>query len=298
MPDAIGVRIKPLALSNAARAALECRTPVLRAMYRHGFSLAIPGSDEDLYLGTPGHGLLPLHIVVRRDDLQRIRAAASRAGTALQVPVALSVATVGVRVFSPRLPPDPMGMRSPRASANLAALAHGLRTTTTPLGLGVPAVALLAQDGWVMQTVAAVLGAAPGSEDAVLALIGRGAGSTPAGDDMLVGMLAYAWATAGECAPLVTLLRGLADRLPALTTRASVGYLRAATRGEFGSHLIALVRRLPSGARAHVLSLAERVARHGASSGVDTLCGLIAASEAAAGVAPDAVGDHAAAGYS
>jgi len=261
---------------------------VLRAMHRNGFSLTIAGSDEDLYLGAPGCGLLPLHIVARRCDLQRIGATASRAGAAAQAPFEFSVDTAGVRIFVTQLAPDPAGMRSPRAHANLAALGHGLRALSAPLGLGLPAADLLTPGGWVMQTVAAVHGAAPAGEDAALALIGRGAGSTPAGDDMLVGMLAHAWATGGASAPLVTLLRGLADRLPALTTRASVGYLRAATRGEFGSHLLALVRSLPSTQCAHVLKLAGRVTRHGASSGLDTLSGLIAASEASAAIATDA----------
>jgi len=114
----------------------------------------------------------------------------------------------------------------------------------------------------------------------VLALVGRGAGSTPAGDDFLIGMLAQAWASVGEQAPLIGLLRALGERLPSLTTAASVSYLRAATCGEFGSQLTVLVRSLARVPCARALALAARVAGHGVSSGLDTLAGFIAASEA------------------
>jgi hypothetical protein len=141
------------------------------------------------------------------------------------------------------------------------------------------AEALLAPGDMARQWVATLSQASPAGEQALLALIGRGAGSTPAGDDFLIGMLAQAWAGVGEQAPLVALLRALDDRLPQLTTSASVSYLRAATRGEFGSHLTILVRSLAHVPRARALALAARVAGHGVSSGLDTLAGFVAAAE-------------------
>jgi len=96
----------------------------------------------------------------------------------------------------------------------------------------------------------------------------------------LIGMLAEAWASCGENAPLLARLRALDARLPQLTTSASVSYLRAATRGEFGSHLIILVRSLARVPSPRALAFAARVGGHGVSSGLDTLSGFVAAAEA------------------
>jgi len=158
-------------------------------------------------------------------------------------------------------------------------LAQWLRASPAPLGFGLPASALLAQGGMIQRWVAALRENSPAGEQALLALVGRGAGSTPAGDDFLIGMLAHAWASIGEQVPLVALLRALGDRLPLLTTSVSVSYLRAATRGEFGSHLAVLVRGLAHVPSARALDLAARVAGHGVTSGLDTLAGFIAAAE-------------------
>jgi hypothetical protein len=269
--------VRPLGISGGARAALARGAPQLRAAYRHGASLAIDGCAEDIFLSTPGQGLLPLHVVVREADLARIVDAAQCAGP---IPLPLRLDLRKAHVFQSQLVPDPAGLRSDRALDNLAALARWLRADPSPLGFGMPAGAWLTRDGPAAQWVAALREVSPASKKALQALIGRGTGSTPAGDDFLIGMLAQAWASAGERAPLLALLRALSDRLPRLTTTASVGYLRAALRGEFGSHLTVLVRGLARVARPRVLALAAKVAGHGASSGLDTLAGFVAASEA------------------
>jgi hypothetical protein len=273
--------VRPLAVSADARALLARGVPRLRAVHRHGASLAIAGVDEDIYLSAPGTGLLPIHVVVRRRDLSRIIDAARACTKGANPPsLSLGIELCAVRTFATRLVPDPVGMRSERALGNIGALARWLRAQPEPLGLGLPADALLAPGGAAQQWVAALRENSPASEQALLALIGRGAGSTPAGDDFLIGMQAHAWACAGAEAPLVALLRALDQRLPRLTTSASVSYLRAATRGEFGSHLTVLVRSLAQVPRTRALALAARVAGHGVSSGLDTLAGFIAASEA------------------
>jgi hypothetical protein len=268
--------VRPLAISAGARDLLARGTPQLRTAHRQGASLSVAGSDEDVFLSPPGRGLLPLHVVVRQRDLFRIFDAA-QAEEDRSVPLRIDLAAV--RTFHSRLAPDPAAMRSDRALSNLAALALWLRANSAPLGLGLPAGKLLAQGGTVHHWVAALRENSLAGEQALLALIGRGAGSTPAGDDFLIGMLAQAWASVGENAPLVVLLRALSDRLPLLTTSASVSYLRAATRGEFGSHVTVLVRSLERVPRARTLALAGRVAGHGVSSGLDTLAGFIAAAE-------------------
>ena len=60
---------------------------------------------------------------------------------------------------------------------------------------------LLAVGGRWRDGLVAAQGDARAGEATLFALIGRGAGSTPAGDDVAIGALAYAWATQGEKAP-------------------------------------------------------------------------------------------------
>jgi hypothetical protein len=172
-------------------------------------------------------------------------------------------------------------MRSNRARNNIAAAGQWLRAHPAPLGLGAPAAELLVPGGRWLERLAALQGDTPPTESVLRALVGRGAGTTPAGDDVLVGALAYAWTTQGENAPLVAAMRLLRAELPALTTAVGGTYLRAAMRGEFGSHLVAWVRALPRLTPQRSLALAYRLADHGASSGYDTLTGFIAAAEAA-----------------
>ena len=105
------------------------------------------------------------------------------------------------------------------------------------------------------------------------ALVGAGPGTTPTGDDVVVGVLAGL-----ICRGHVAAARRIAARLPGLlpgTTRASAHYLSAACRGEFGEHVHRLVAALadPSSVpEALVLARAW-----GASSGIDLAYGLAAA---------------------
>ena len=208
-------------------------------------------------------------------DLGRVLAAARAPGLALRLDVQ------GVRVFRPRLASDPVRMRSDRARANVAAAGAWLRGLPTALGLGVTAARLLAPAGRWRELMAALQRDVPSAESALRTLVGRGAGSTPAGDDVALGALAYGWAAKGQDAPAVTAMRLLIAELCTLTTALGASYLRAAARAEFGGHLIAWVRALPRASQLRTQGLAMRLTRHGATSGFDTLAGFVAAAEAA-----------------
>lgn len=184
-------------------------------------------------------------------------------------------------MFRPRLAPNPADMHSDRARANVAAAGQWLRSRPMALGLGATAADLLAPAGRWRNLLAALQRGTSPAEPALRALIGRGAGSTPAGDDLAIGALAYGWATQGREAPLVAAVRALDAELSALTTALGATYLRAAARGEFGSHLVAWVRTLWRASPLRAQALAMRVAQHGATSGFDTLTGFVAAAEAA-----------------
>lgn len=101
-------------------------------------------------------------------------------------------------------------------------------------------------------------------------LVGAGPGTTPTGDDMIVGALA-ALHLAGK--------RAEADRLAAVvlatldrTTVASRHYLGAAAHGRFAEHLHELADDLERGTTPR--ELYRRASEWGATSGLDVLTGL------------------------
>jgi len=264
--------LRPLAVSALARELVGAGVPRVQAVHASGVSLAVPGRPEVCYVGGPGLGLLPLHVVVRKRDLAGFLRRPDEPGQPLRLDLA------GVRVFSLQLAP---GAAAPRWRAALEPVTAWLRAQPGPCGLGLPAAAALASTARVRRTLASVEAGTPDAGAALRALIGRGAGSTPAGDDILVGALAHALATAGAAAPLAQALRLLAPEFDRLTTAAGATYLRAALRGSFGSDLLAFVRSLAGPAPAQVLRRAKRVATHGATSGIDSLIGFVAAHEQA-----------------
>jgi len=274
--------IRPLAISAAVGAALACGKATVKAGHRHGASLALAGTDDAVFMSAPGMGLFPAHIIVRARDLERVfdamesmLAVAADSGDEL----ALQLDAGGVRTFRPRLAANAADLRSVRAKAGIAAVAHWLRASPLPLGLGATAAELLAPDGYWLNALAGLQQDARSAESSLRNLIGRGAGTTPAGDDFAIGALAYAWATQGREAPLISAMRFLGPELPELTSAVGATYLRAAARGEFGSHLVTWVQALPRVSPARALTLARRVAGHGATSGCDTLAGFVAAAE-------------------
>lgn len=119
--------------------------------------------------------------------------------------------------------------------------------------------------------------------DAVRRTVGRGPGLTPAGDDVLVGILALltsgAAAAAGQraCARLVG---ALAPVLPT-TSEISRHLLLQAARGLPGRVLHDLGRALIEGAARPVIADAlDHLLEHGSTSGADACMGLVAACRA------------------
>lgn len=117
------------------------------------------------------------------------------------------------------------------------------------------------------------------------ALIGRGPGLTPAGDDALAGLLAVLHRGGG--APARRCRESLAacvQPLLARTTPISAHYLRLALEGHFGEHLTHLVdgAAAPGGPRPELIA---RVRGIGATSGADALAGVRAGFELLAALA-------------
>lgn len=113
-------------------------------------------------------------------------------------------------------------------------------------------------------------------------LVGLGTGSTPAGDDILLGVAAAAWRFAGEDRLRREALEGYLDALGGIpagaTTETSLEMLRHARRGAFPEPLLRFVATLaehPGDAR-RVEREAALLARSGGQSGCDMLAGAMA----------------------
>jgi len=140
------------------------------------------------------------------------------------------------------------------------------------------------QDPFNEKLGVALRGVSDGGDPRDLAsLVGLGAGLTPSGDDVLVGVLA-ALDLISQCSPDArTLRQALVDVLPVpletCTTRLSAQMLRAAADGLYAEPVLALLDALArNGADpAPAERAAEALSRLGHCSGRDTLRGIAAA---------------------
>jgi hypothetical protein len=117
-------------------------------------------------------------------------------------------------------------------------------------------------------------------DDAVRRTIGRGPGLTPAGDDVLVGILAVLTApgVAADCEPVAARLRAALAPALAATTDISRALLGQASRGHVSRPVWELARTVLSGSAAAAAAQARAdVLSTGATSGGDTCAGLTAA---------------------
>ena len=107
-------------------------------------------------------------------------------------------------------------------------------------------------------------------------LIGRGAGLTPSGDDVIIGFLLGVTAARQEAPVFLSVFnRLIAIEGRQLTTHISLEYLYYAGQRQFGSCLQDLMKVLVSGPVSAVIAAARKVLAVGSTSGADTLIGLI-----------------------
>ncbi len=105
----------------------------------------------------------------------------------------------------------------------------------------------------------------------VRGLVGAGQGSTPAGDDLLVGVCA-ALRSSGHLAE-ATVIAGLACDIAHRTTRASRLYLRAAEAGRFAERVHLLAGSFTH--QADAAKVMKSIQGWGASSGLDLATGML-----------------------
>lgn len=113
-------------------------------------------------------------------------------------------------------------------------------------------------------------------DDAVLDLLGRGPGLTPSGDDVLVGMIAALWFVGEiDSSSLAPLRHLLATDVLRLTTDISAEYLHYACRGMVTGALHDLLFALDRSDRRMTADAVGRLRRHGHTSGMDCLLGVL-----------------------
>ena len=252
-------------------------------------------SGELLTLLAPGSGNLPRGIrcaspIALLSPRLRRGQMATLAGATLRVPAAgvvvyLSCAAVWNGTVAALLP----GVRGAEPQGALRELRETLREHAPDQGIA-PALfssgsphstlerALVAR---LAQTLPILARATETSHagavvSALGALVGLGAGLTPAGDDLIVGYLAALWSRSHREPGIAALLRALVvpvGQLSLHTNAISRQMLLDALRGHFAERLTEVVRCVCSGG--DVAGASMRALEVGHSSGADLLCGLL-----------------------
>lgn len=118
-------------------------------------------------------------------------------------------------------------------------------------------------------------------------IVGLGPGLTPSGDDALVGMAAGVAALATIGTVDAAFLRSAADAAPARTTAVGATFLRHAAAGEFANGLHVLIAALLGPDPAAIAPAIVRTVALGATSGADTLVGVLLGLDALSGIVPE-----------
>jgi hypothetical protein len=117
-----------------------------------------------------------------------------------------------------------------------------------------------------------------GASNAAVALLGRGHGLTPSGDDFLVGFLAGLWTRVGDSANRQTFLDTIGGAIVSgleRTTPVSATYLRAAADGRAGAAIHSVVGALKSDRRRGLELVIRRAMDIGHESGTCAMIGLL-----------------------
>jgi hypothetical protein len=105
-------------------------------------------------------------------------------------------------------------------------------------------------------------------------LMGCGPGATPSGDDLLVGFLA-SWLAFRPDEKARSLARLLAREAPARTTRLAAEFYHHLALERLTDRLAILLRAVAGGDGAQVHVAAAALAAFGATSGLDTIAGVV-----------------------
>jgi len=259
-------------VSDAVAPILAVPHGAVHSVFPRAVNLAVDG--RLLTLADVRAGRLPNGVAL--EDPPDFRALGLRAGDRadlsprrIRLPsVGLAIDLSGARRWDPRL--SALGGRAGPGRLRLFAspgVVSGFGSRMADPWRGWQAIDAL-QGALGAGDLAAMLGAAR-------ALIGRGPGLTPSGDDLLVGFSAALRATGHRLAR--PFARGVAERARGATSDVALAYLDHAARGEYAEHVGAVLRALLVGSEDDVAFAVRRALAWGATSGADALTGIAVA---------------------
>ena len=192
----------------------------------------------------------------------------------------LSVRVQGARQWSPRLYPLARLQGDPAAVAERARLARSVVAAQGPGGLATGEWEAEARAPLERLACALVDGDLPTAEASGAELIGLGAGLTPSGDDLLVGMTAALTAVGDPSGH--ELAGSWARRAAGRTTPVAQAFHRYAAQAAYDELVHDLLGAVLLGTPAALQLAVRRTAAWGATSGRDLLAGMVTGLEAAA----------------
>lgn len=269
-------RLNALGISHSASRRLHNGAATIISVFRNGLAI-VPENEPDswpIFVSSTGTGLLPEHVVIPWRQLSVLMAEGQPGDI---------VTLTTRRSFGLAMPVTPLWKAD--LTTGLHALESGIDAGWTT-GLNLPCAKIVSPKWEWADIFRMNWQHADGEKFRQLKrLIGRGQGSTPAGDDMLVGALAFllAWQDAPLERSLFAGLKLLETELSSLTTRTSETYLHHALNGVFSSDLIRLASACLAGNTEKTRRSLSRLLAHGATSGLDSAMGFILATHAALG---------------
>lgn len=231
-----------------------------------GFPVALSGQGDQVIVTRDSAGLMPGGICLDRIDFDRIHGAivgrdpaSSTVDMSAWTDQTVTISRVDLRLDITAFPP--------RRIYNLRSAVSMQGSSGNRDSLSSPDIIRRRAPAFAHD---ALMGAV--HVDSLRALVGAGPGTTPSGDDIIVGTLA-GLRTLGLRVAWIDLGRQL-EPLMSRTTSTSRHYLRAAIDGRFGEHVHDLVHDISEGESAEHILL--RASTWGATSGTDLLAGLLA----------------------
>ena len=290
LPDAVTV-LAATRLTADADPRSHAHSGVVRSVHRAAIYVDLARTGELLVIAIDAVGGIPGGVLVDASDLRRtgIRAGMTvvSAETRWLVPAAgLAIETRNAAAWDPTLPTGTRLVAGP-ALAGRASVAHQVVTALATQGGLWPTNDGRIPDPWIglaREAIEAMIaglvdGDVPVAITRATDLIGLGIGLTPSGDDFLIGLLAGLEAT--EAASRAPLAAAIADVAPSRTTAIAAAALRHAADRRFSERLHDVVGALCQDDEPAIATAVAAGLAYGATSGSDTLAGLLIAVDVA-----------------
>lgn len=240
--------IRPLAISQHLQltGAIEL---VVKARFATGLVVEVPGRPGMIFISDRQKGLLPEQIILREHDFAHVF---QRNRFVVRI-------SEDVRQFNLKAACIPSSY--PLSMEKYAVLSHFLNRQTAGISkIGQHSLQTTREPEW---------------EAYVQWFIGRGPGSTPSGDDILLGALCLQYVRLQQASALWRYFSRHREVYAEATTPLSVAYFDYAMQGLFASRVLQVVRSLflPTPATTFLRYLTQ-MAQVGAHSGIDCLFGI------------------------